>query len=115
MPPDLLAWVIFSAELPSETVEISNSIHKTSKELAIKFCLTIFSFTPTPLKICSRGLMYINRPAVKFRVTWQPACFPASHVTHLYMLMYTCVGLHMYVSKKISIDNHELHVSDIML
>ena len=51
MPPDLLAWAIFSAELPSETVEISNSIHKTSKELAIKFCPTIFSFAPTPLKI----------------------------------------------------------------
>ena len=98
MPPDLVAWAIFSAELPSETVEISNSIHKTSQELAIKFCLTIFSFAPTPLKIYSRGLMYINRSAVKFRVIWQPACFPASHATHLYMFMCACVGLYVYVS-----------------
>ena len=49
MPLEPLAQVAFSTQLLSEIVEISNSVHKTCQELAIKFCLTTFNLAPTPL------------------------------------------------------------------
>ena len=55
MPTDPLVWAAFGAELPSETVEISNYVHKTGQlqELAKQFCLTTFNFAPTPQIIYS--------------------------------------------------------------
>ena len=49
MPPDPLAWAAFSTEMLSEIIKISNSVHKTCQELAIKFCLTTFNLVPMPL------------------------------------------------------------------
>ena len=61
LPPDSLASAAFSTEMLSEIVEISNSVHKTFQELAIKFCLTTFNFTSTPPLLCGFHPLHLSQ------------------------------------------------------